>query len=96
MSFIKEIYKNKSKVNNSRDLNSLSGIVSKHECVLNVEQCNDNVLLVSYKDKYEDKECEPFFEKYITKWLKGLELSCPIEHLYNIMPLNPYQYLIKI
>ena len=95
---VKEIYADKSKINEFGNMQKLAEIIHDNvDDVSNIEQCTDNILLVSHNNPYNIEEQIQHYKTCITRWIESLMLVVnEPRHLYNILPLNSREYLLKI
>lgn len=88
----KEIYNDKFKVRQTADMGNLAKLLKNcgYGTVLN----NDRSLLIT--DHEEREVFNIKLSKNIQKWLKGIELTCHIKHVYNPLPINHNTTLVKL
>lgn len=93
---ISNIYENKNKVFEINEFDDLINIINSYDikCTNNY----DRTFLLEYKD-YDfgfDKN-NSILDKCIDKWLDDkTEITCPINRVYNIMPINTNMAILKI
>jgi len=95
---VKEIYADKSKINELGNMQKLAEIIHNNvDDVSNIEQCTDNILLVSHNKPYNIEEQIEYCKTCISHWIESLMIVVnEPRNLYNILPLNSREYLLKI
>lgn len=96
MSFVKEIYNNKAIIGARDDFDSLIGIMQSNDPSIQVTDNYDRTLLVTFNDPANASKFEEIFAKSLETWLDKCPVTCPIKYVYNLLPLNSTQFILRI
>ena len=96
MNSVKEIYSNKALIGSRDDFDSLIDIMQTANPSIKVIDNYDRTLLVQFNSASDIHEFENTFSESVKSWVGERLITCPIKYIYNLLPLNATQYILRI
>ena len=91
----KEIYDNKMQIAYREDFDNFIDIMKANDPEISMSENFDRTMLV----QFDNSEVKDMFQETLSKslrtWLEN-EITCPIHYIYNLMPLNGNQFILRI
>jgi hypothetical protein len=91
----KEIYDNKMQIAYREDFDNFIDIMKNNDPEINMSENFDRTMLVEFNNSNVKERFQETLCKSLKTWLES-EITCPIQYIYNLMPLNNTQFILRI
>ena len=95
MTTVREIYDNKTIIGQRDDFDNLIRSINEEEADLVITDNYDRTLTLNFSDDNQVQRFQDVFGRALQSWLER-EITCPIQYVYNLLPLNQNQSLLRI
>ena len=92
---VREIYDNKTIIGQREDFDNLIKSINEKEEDLLITDNYDRTLTLHFSDTDQIQRFQDVFGEVLQSWLER-EITCPIQYVYNLLPLNQTQSLLRI